>query len=132
MVVFPFAPMPHLAALTGVTVMPGARILCGLMLAACSLSSAGAHPAKEPGQVELCEAMSEMAGKIMTARQRGVPMSTLATLPQSDSEEVRNLRKELLIAAFESPRYSSEDYQEKAVVDFKNGVFLECFKHVSN
>jgi len=69
-----------------------------------------------------CEQVEKLAGTIMKARQNGTPMSRL--IKKADSEGI----KQLIVMAYEQPRFASEKYQKRAIEKFKNKVYLECYK----
>lgn len=80
----------------------------------------------------LCESMSNLAGAIMEGRQAGRDMAEMMKAGSSNDPAIVKLRESFIVAAFEEPRYSSEEYQQKATADFKNSVFLQCFKSQAN
>jgi hypothetical protein len=55
----------------------------------------------------------------MTARQSGMAMS-----------EVMNMMsfKQLVIAAYEKPRFSGDEYKTKSIEDFRDKAYLDCIK----
>ena len=61
---------------------------------------------------------------VMELRQEGVPMSQVMQI--SDSELV----KAIVVEAYDYPRFSSQEYKEKADNDFRNEVEVECYKTV--
>lgn len=75
---------------------------------------------------DICGMVNELAGSIMSARQRGVDMAQ-AMKAAGENAEADFIRK-IIIAAYEKPRYSVAENQQAAVTDFKNSVYLICVK----
>lgn len=75
---------------------------------------------------DICGIVNELAGSIMSARQRGVDMAQ-AMKAAGENAEVDFIRQ-IIIAAYEKPRYSVAENQQAAVNDFKNSVYLICVK----
>ena len=80
--------------------------------------------------LELCSSIGESAEKIMEARQLGISMEILMNkLPEEGP--TRNLMQNVLIMAYDSPRYSTEKYRSESIKDFRNLWYLECIKTMS-
>ncbi len=62
----------------------------------------------------------------MESRQIGVPMGSLIEAVQGNAAE--KFTVQMIIRAYDTPRYSVERNQKRAVEDFKNDSYLECFK----
>jgi hypothetical protein len=76
----------------------------------------------EEKEQNVCESMGELAYMVMELRQEGVPMSQ--TMQISDSDLV----KAIIVEAYDYPRFSTQEYKEKAADDFRNEVEVECYK----
>lgn len=101
-----------------------------LIALALSLLVLTSHASAEPTTQETCKSIADLAGTIMKARQNGRDMSELMELVGKyfeDAEE-RKPYDRMVVLAYDSPRYSTEEYKNKAVSDFKNSVYLGCFK----
>lgn len=72
---------------------------------------------------DFCEAVADFAGSIMAARQGGVPLG--ASLEMVDGTIVPNIR-EMVIAAYDTPRYSSDEIRAEVILDFSNDIHLQC------
>lgn len=70
---------------------------------------------------ETCTLIGEIAAVIMEKRQDGVDMSRLMEI--ADTELVQRM----VIFAYDTPRYSSEDYKRSAVQDFANEAMGVCY-----
>lgn len=75
---------------------------------------------------EVCKELSFLSGTIMESRQEGVPMYDLMEIANQNPQ--LPIVKELVILAFEQPRYSVKSNQQDAVSEFQNEVYLECIK----
>lgn len=76
---------------------------------------------------EFCADQSELASSIMKLRQMGVPVSKMMKAANTSSDPL--LRKVLVSyteLAYERVRYSTKEYQHKAVVDFGTEVYNMC------
>ena len=76
----------------------------------------------------VCQVIGELGETIMTMRQSGAPMSKMmAVLPQIDAQ-IREVTEIAVRMAYDEPLYSSESYQRRAVVQFRDKVEVLCFK----
>lgn len=78
-------------------------------------------------KMSTCKAFSQMSGSIMKARQAGVDMSAMMEAKQSD-EEATKIAHQVIIEAYGSPRWSTNQNREKAIADFANDKYLSCIK----
>lgn len=101
--------------------------LIALTLALATLTS---QASDEPTTQEICKSIADLAEVIMQARQNGRDMSVLMDLVGESFEdaEVRRPYDRMVVLAYDSPRFSVEKNQQDAVSDFKNSVYLSCFK----
>ena len=70
-------------------------------------------------QTDLCAEISAVAEHIMDGRQSGVPIRDLMA-------EVPDAFRELVIEAYERPRFTTPQRRQSAVTDFGNKVYLIC------
>lgn len=80
---------------------------------------------------ELCGPYAEMARGIMTARQNGVPMDQLFSLfadAVKAHPETGDLVRTSIMAAYEVPRWNTQENQQAAVIDYGNEVMMMCMK----
>lgn len=77
------------------------------------------------GWRELCSETGDLARKIMTARQGGFSMDSMFALV-GDSE----MGQDIVISAYETPRYSTAKMQDRAVSEFANQTQLQCIKSI--
>ena len=100
-----------------------------IILAAAITASFSAH------SNDLCESIYGLAETIMDARQEGVEMPILInsfreTAEESNAPKILELANEMTIAAYESPRYSTERNRQNAVKDFANNWYVQCFREL--
>lgn len=69
----------------------------------------------------LCQPISEFAKAAMEARQAGVPLAQALTVARHNAT-----MQALIISAYRKPRYSTEQYRERAAVDFANETLITC------
>jgi len=75
-------------------------------------------------QEDPCTIWGELAATIMELRQGGINMGT--AMNATDNE----LARMLVIAAYETPRFSTEGYKQQAIEDFANEVMMVCYKEL--
>ena len=81
--------------------------------------------AEEP-KTDVCDQLNIMAELIMEMRQSGVEMRQLIRTVQDD--EARELTIEIIIRAYEKPRFSVEKNKQNAIKDFQNEIYLQCIR----
>lgn len=86
-------------------------------------------PAKAQN-LEVCSALGGAAKRAMESRQVGVSMEKLVeSLPEEGP--TRKLLLDILIMAYEKPRYSTEKYRSESIKDFENLWYVQCIKTMS-
>ena len=95
--------------------------MMNLKVAVAAVAIVAATSAVAETKQETCTLIGQLAAVIMEKRQDGVDMSRLMEI--ADTELVQ----ELVIFAYEMPRYSSEDYKRTAVQDFANEAMGVCY-----
>ena len=73
--------------------------------------------------MELCASVSELAKTTMQGRQGGAPMNKLM-----ETAKGNKLIEELIILAYDSPRYGTESMRAKSIENFRDKAYLECIK----
>jgi len=82
----------------------------------------------EPASSKNCVFMGEVASIIMTARQKNLPMSEVMKAMDKFSADVAPLARDMVIAAYEEPSYSTDQVKSKQLADFSNAAQLQCYK----
>lgn len=99
-----------------------------MMLVPLCLAAQGAQKPNE--DFEECKRMEHSAKTVMESRQSDVPMSTMwGIAEESGSEYVKEMYKMLIRNAYDKPRFSLEENQQKAVTDFQNDFFSSCIRN---
>lgn len=105
------------------------NILIAALIAATLYSPVKAETMSE---TQLCTVASELAKMVMQKRQEGVLMSAiLVALDKVERNPFIDLSKKLVIAAYEKPRYSTEDFKNRAIIDFANESMSVCMATVN-
>lgn len=98
------------------------RALVLLVILAASCSRGQQPVAQAESKEEVCSVAQELARKTMEARQAGVSMSDML------ANKPTELLRRLTIAAYETPRYQSPEFVQRAIDDFSNDTYLACIK----
>lgn len=81
------------------------------------------------GPVAACEGFGRLAEELMVARQMGVPMSRVMEVAEAAwGDEDVNLLRQMVVLAYEVPRYATDEYQRRAIEDYRNEVELACYQ----
>lgn len=73
----------------------------------------------------ICESYSGLAETIMDGRQTGTPMAVMIAIVSDDAYATHMVR-----TAYEQPRWHTGESQQRAIEDFRDAVYLECYKAV--
>lgn len=92
--------------------------LAAILVVSCARQDAA--PVED--KAEVCPVAQELARKTMEARQAGVSMSDML------ANKPTELLRRLTIAAYETPRYQSPEFIQRAIDDFGNDTYLACIK----
>lgn len=96
-------------------------------LAACFSAQGAPGPDED---LEECKRMEDSAKMVMKARQAGAPMSKLWDVAVNTHDEyLEGMYKMLIRNAFDKPRFSTEEMQERSVTDFQNDFFAACMSN---
>jgi hypothetical protein len=71
---------------------------------------------------DYCDVMARAGGVIMNAHQKGYPMQKMIGTYSGAGDTI----DELIIVAYDSPRYSTEESQQIAIEEYREKVYLEC------
>ena len=77
----------------------------------------------EDTDFEICQSYSTYAEKVMESRQLGVDMAALYELVKDDK-----VMPTIVMSAYDTSRFTTQDYKTKAISDFKNKWFLACIQ----
>lgn len=73
----------------------------------------------------ICESYSGLAETIMDGRQTGTPMAAMIAIVSDDAYATHMVR-----TAYDQPRWHTGENQQRAIEDFRDAVYLECYKAV--
>ena len=79
--------------------------------------------AQEMTPDELCATFATYAEVVMKARQGGVPLGQML-----DTINGEPLLRNLVMVAYDQPRFSTETYQQEAIDVFRDNVHLGCLQ----
>lgn len=100
-------------------------VFVGLMLAT-QMASATVLAA---GQADaMCPKIGEIAELIMGHRQEGTAISDLRAALGGVDGAVNEVAMQMILDAYEKPRYSTDENKLKAKADFRNDMELMCYR----
>ena len=73
----------------------------------------------------ICSAWGALAESVMQGRQNGVPMQAMIEVLIDPEDVVIN---RMMIEAYETSRFSTHDYQQRAISTFRDAWYLDCYK----
>lgn len=75
-----------------------------------------------------CEVLETLARSIMTARQDGVSMKSMVETATEGNPNEGTVKgtKMMITDAFNTPRYNSFEYRDKAINEFANKYYRVC------
>lgn len=71
---------------------------------------------------DFCDVMARAGEVIMNAHQKGYPMQRMIRTYSGAGDAI----DELIIVAYDSPRYSIEESQQRVIEEYRDKVYLEC------
>lgn len=97
------------------------------LIAAClSLATLPAMAEEETTYYDVCLALGYLANQVMEARQIGVPVDQALGVLNEEDEVLLGIMQEIVLNAYQVPRFSGEDYQQRAITEYKNEVIVTC------
>lgn len=83
----------------------------------------------EPTMAErVCAQKASIARTVMEGRQSGFPVEEAMEIARTAPEVAREYWRGRVLAAYGLPRYSSDQYQRRAVEDFGNDAYMDCMR----
>lgn len=96
------------------------------LAAAATISSCSVSYAADTATVhQACSTIAGTAKSVMQGRQQGTPIQGLMQIAIKNDSSITML---IIEEAYELPRYSTKEYQQKSVSDFSNKWYLDCYK----
>lgn len=79
--------------------------------------------ATEEEKIASCQQIAGLAETVMTHRQQGTAMSDVMNIVKDTQ-----LGRSMVIAAYDISRYATDDYQQRAIEEFRDEWNLQCLK----
>lgn len=95
-----------------------------LILAALLSATVTAAHAEE----HICESFGKLAETIMKARQSDMPLNKMMSAIPKMNESIQPIARTMILEAYDGPKYSSSEYQQRAMASFRNDAELACYK----
>lgn len=100
-----------------------------LIIALALLISPTVLHAEEAAQsIDECAHLGNLAKKIMTTRQNGVPLSEVMKAMRETMPNTMEAVKPFVLMAYETIQFSAPDARATAIKSFRNAVELQCYK----
>lgn len=103
------------------------KLLLAFILVVASISTNAATATDESDS--FCESIMEAAEVTMRSRQTGVSAVEAIELANNATGSIRDMLREMIVKAYSSPRYSTDEYRKSAADDFATDYYIECIKH---
>ncbi|EKO3451849.1 hypothetical protein NTE11_003103 [Vibrio fluvialis] len=84
--------------------------------------------ASESNDDDYCLTINSMAGKMMEARQLGIPLAEMKKPLDALSGAEKDLFTDILISAYEKPRFNGEEIKKRYITEHQNEWYLKCIK----
>lgn len=97
---------------------------------ACFLAYSLGSPAnsQDMSWQEKCEAMSQIAYKVMVNHQDRVPLEEALRLQEGREESMGTVLKMIILDAYEIPRYGTPESKANAARDYADQTLLSCLR----
>lgn len=77
----------------------------------------------------ICDTSAQLARSVMAARQRGASLQEMMSIDLFNDQSAHSgLAKQIAIAAYKQPRFSTPEYVDKAIQDFENDIYVTCLE----
>lgn len=87
--------------------------------------SATPSNAKDPTPEQRCNYYESLAGIVMSSRQIGMKaVDVMANFPSD------KFARELILQAYEAPKYSTQEMMDQAATEFSNKVYVDCMRAI--
>ncbi|KXZ72129.1 hypothetical protein [Acinetobacter venetianus] len=107
-------------------------IFLGLIIALVGCSK-NPKPVDQTAVKKYCESLDSLSNSAMTARQKGIALAEVLKVTDTveGTVEQKKYVEEIIKQAFGETRFASAEFQEKAIVDFRNKIYLDCLNKYS-
>ena len=79
---------------------------------------------------ENCKSIANFAAVVMEKRQAGTAMDAMIDLIHGSESDngLRKVLESIILRAYENPRYGTEEFKKRSVNDFRNDIYVECYR----
>ena len=91
------------------------------------LTAIASPPLLADEDTKACAMYADMAKNIMEGRQGGISMAEMMEIA-GKSDIIKDISEEMVIQAYEYPRYNTERYKRRTAEDFRDQWYLICIK----
>jgi hypothetical protein len=77
---------------------------------------------------DTCSKVAQMGTETMKERQNGMTMSDMVNAVTAKPNPAIDIEIKIIQEAYSEPRYNNKSYQDKAVHDFTDRMYLNCSK----
>jgi hypothetical protein len=99
-----------------------------MIISATLLVFSGELLASESGNDDYCLMINDMAGKMMEARQLGIPLAEMKKPLNALKGAEKDLFTDILISAYEKPRFNGEEIRKRYITEHQNDWYMNCIK----
>lgn len=103
-------------------------LISALMLFLFMSTTVNATEENTVSRAEICESYARYAELVMELRQIGAPLSNILAPLGSDSSTEKEVMREIVLLAYEEPRYTTEAVQKREIQDFRNRIHVNCLR----
>lgn len=103
------------------------KLIAVLLLTGLASTSQAARTDSEKS--ELCRVVKELAEVTMDSRLSGVDITKAMEIANNAGSGERQLLREIVIKAYSSPSYKTDEYKASAIKDFGTEYYLDCVKY---
>ena len=94
------------------------------------LFMSGANAAKTNSvKNDFCESVMEAAAATMRGHLAGVSPVEAIELADKTPNNIKVILREMIVRAYSSPRYSTNEYKLSAINEFAADYYIDCIKH---
>lgn len=103
------------------------KIMTGLLLSVLSIPSYA-----DVDTDSFCESIMEAAEVTMRSRQTGISAVEAIELANNATGSMKTMLREMVVKAYSSPRYSTDEYRKSAADDFATEYYINCIRDLTN
>jgi len=106
-------------------------VIAGLVITIVCFSFSNSWAENKELLYKSCAGIANAAETVMTNRQLGIAMQKMIkVVNKEDNKIIRNEMLDMVIRAYETPRYSTKKMKNEAISDFRDMYYLHCIKSI--